>query len=105
VEPSNPQKLALTLLTSGGRSVSIVRSLTQTTESFFYDQKLQCIFGNFTLPNSVPDEVYSAAMSQHCVDVGNISGILKKGGVRTATPRFMHYLSQEKVIEGDNKYM
>jgi sulfopyruvate decarboxylase TPP-binding subunit len=31
VAPS-PQKLALTLQTSGGRSVGIVRSLTQTTE-------------------------------------------------------------------------
>jgi hypothetical protein len=32
VEPLYPQKLALTLSTSGGRSVGIVRSLTQATE-------------------------------------------------------------------------
>jgi hypothetical protein len=31
-----PQKLVLTSLTSGGRSVSIVRSRTQVTESFFF---------------------------------------------------------------------
>jgi hypothetical protein len=33
--PSNPQKLALTLPTSGGRSVGIVRSRTQATEFSF----------------------------------------------------------------------
>jgi hypothetical protein len=32
--PLYPQKLAQTLPTSGGRSVSIVRSQTQTTELF-----------------------------------------------------------------------
>jgi hypothetical protein len=80
VAPSNPHKLALTSPTSGGRSVSIVRSRTQTTESFFYALKHRCIFGNFMLPNWVRDEVYSTPVSQHCVDVGNISSILKKGG-------------------------
>jgi hypothetical protein len=32
VAPSNPQKLALTLPKSGGRSFGIVRSRTQATE-------------------------------------------------------------------------
>jgi hypothetical protein len=37
VAPSNPQKLALTSPTSGGRSVGIVGSRTQATEfSFFF---------------------------------------------------------------------
>ena len=33
---TNPQKLALTLPTGGGRSVGIVRSRTKATEFFFY---------------------------------------------------------------------
>jgi hypothetical protein len=36
VAPSNPQKLAITSPTSGGRSVGIVRSRTQTMEVYFY---------------------------------------------------------------------
>jgi hypothetical protein len=35
-----PRKLALTSPTSGGRSVGIVRSRTQTTEYFFIPQRL-----------------------------------------------------------------
>jgi hypothetical protein len=35
VAPLYPQKLAITLLTSGGRSVGVVRSRTQTMEFFF----------------------------------------------------------------------
>jgi hypothetical protein len=45
-----PQKLALTSLTSGGRSVGIVRSRTQATEfSFFYTSKVIHIFQSIPL--------------------------------------------------------
>jgi hypothetical protein len=36
VAPSNPQKLAITLPTSGGRSFGIVRSRTQAMEFVFF---------------------------------------------------------------------
>jgi hypothetical protein len=42
VAPLYPQKLALTSSTSGGRSVSIVRSRTQATE-FEFDKRSQFV--------------------------------------------------------------
>jgi hypothetical protein len=53
-----PQKLALTSPTSGGCSVSIVRSWTKVTEFFFFDRSLAIIrFPFFHSFCSVPELV------------------------------------------------